>query len=111
MSVNVWEYRKQNLWSPNGLAILAAGFGIVIGFQALYHNRTSHDTSLSTILATTRNRTLDGLIKDSSQTGAQIVTGLLKAKLVFGILEKRDDSVVATNSVGLPKEIFRLTMK
>jgi hypothetical protein len=112
LSINVCQYRKQNLWISYGLAIFAAAFGVLVGLRAVYQNGISHDNNFSTIIAATRNDTLDGLTRGSSLGGETVTADLLRTKLMFGVLNRNTDtprmSNIARAAFGIPREISPL---
>ncbi|KAF4947196.1 hypothetical protein FSARC_14015 [Fusarium sarcochroum] len=109
---NTWEYRKKNLWISYGLAILGASFGVLVGLVAVYQNGISHDTTFCTIMATTRNETLDDLARGSSLGGDTVSKELLKTRLMFGVLRGNahygDMSENSRAAFGLSTEIAPL---
>ncbi|KAH7141648.1 hypothetical protein EDB81DRAFT_722915 [Dactylonectria macrodidyma] len=109
LSINIWEYHMRNLWLSNGLAILGASFGVLVGLFAIHQNGISHNTSFCGIMAMTRNGTLDELTKRSSLGGNTVAKELRETKLLFGVLNANKSMAVAPRAAfGVPTEISQL---
>ncbi|KAL6399697.1 hypothetical protein AUP68_17103 [Ilyonectria robusta] len=109
LSINIWEYRMRNLWLSNGLAILGASFGVLVGLYAVYQNGVSHNTSFCDIMAMTRNETLDEITKRSSLGGDTVAKELRQTKLLFGVLNPKENTTAAPRAAfGIPAEISQL---
>jgi hypothetical protein len=92
-TVNVYQYHPLYLLLSYGIGLLFASFAAVVGLYSLYINGTSHATSFSAIMATTRNSDLDSLTRGSSLGAEPLNTRIGKAKLRFGPLLKIDDAI------------------
>ncbi|EMD96538.1 hypothetical protein COCC4DRAFT_150320 [Bipolaris maydis ATCC 48331] len=68
------------------IAIACSAFGVLLGSRALWLNGTSHETSFSSIMSTTRNQYLDKLTLGYSLGAAPTPRAVRKIELRFGEL-------------------------
>lgn len=87
---NQFVYQKRGLWIGYSLAIAAAFVAIIFGCFSIMYNGMTSDISFSKILVTTRNASLDGLVKSYpgvSLGGDPVPSPLEKTRLRFGVLD------------------------
>ncbi|KAJ5060383.1 hypothetical protein PSV09DRAFT_2256530 [Bipolaris maydis] len=82
----IYEHRSRNLVMTYAIAIACSAFGVLLGSRALWLNGTSHETSFSSIMSTTRNQYLDKLTLGYSLGAAPTPRAVRKIELRFGEL-------------------------
>ncbi|KAG4433198.1 hypothetical protein IFR05_011306, partial [Cadophora sp. M221] len=83
---NVYRYDALYLILSYGIALLFTTLGISLGMFSFHRNGVIHSTSFSAIVATTRNRDLDGLSQGHSLGTVPVDKRLRRTRLRFGIL-------------------------
>ncbi|PWW74988.1 hypothetical protein C7212DRAFT_297684 [Tuber magnatum] len=102
---NRFHYSRQGLWIGYTLSVIATLMSMFIGMHSIYMNGVTSDTLFSKILVTTRNVTLDTLVRDHEGVclgGDPFPEKLEKTKLMFGIIDQRDG--VTHTAFGTPDE-------
>ncbi|KAF4631466.1 hypothetical protein G7Y89_g6667 [Cudoniella acicularis] len=108
--LNVFAYNSRNLLLPYGLSLLACTCSVVIGLRAYYLNGVSHNSSFSSIVSTTRNSTLDELMKGHSLGSEPLDKDISGTKLQFGVLvgTEREKGGLRRLGFGVPDEVMPL---
>ena len=86
----VYAYNPLNLVISYAVAVAMSALAGVAGLLAAYSNGVIHANSFSTLVATTRNRTLDALFAGESLGAVPVSRNILDRKLRFGRLMRRD---------------------
>ena len=90
---NIFHYEMQGLWIGYAISSAVALLSIVTGFVSIYWNGITSDTLFSKILVTTRNRTLDKLVKQYEGVclgGDPFPRELEQMQLRFGVIDERE---------------------
>lgn len=90
---NIFHYEMQGLWIGYAISSAVALLSIVTGFVSIYWNGITSDTLFSKILVTTRNRTLDKLVKQYEGVclgGDPFPRELEQTQLRFGVIDERE---------------------
>jgi hypothetical protein len=74
-----------------GLGILFTLFSILLGLYAFYDNGVVHSSSLSAIIATTRNQASDSVVKGNSLGAKPFHGDMKKTRLRFGRMVTREN--------------------
>jgi hypothetical protein len=97
------------------IAFAISLFCVFVGLRAMFVNGVSHSMSFSTIVAVTRNSTLDNLLVGNSLGAEPMIKDVMAKKLMFGVLRhdlQRDksgmNSEVDHASFGLCEEVVRI---
>lgn len=88
---NVYRYDRRNLFVSYGAVIVVTLFVLLVGLVSLAGNGVYHDSSFSTIMATTRNPDLDAISQGACLGGTKDVTA---RSLMFGVLAQNDSPEV-----------------
>lgn len=105
-NVPVYDYSPRTLLIVYGLAVACALATSIAGFIALGHNGMTSTKTVSAIMRTTRNRTLDDVIIGGDCLGGVIMSSeLQKVKLRFGAL-KGGKNGTAPFAMGIKGEIY-----
>ncbi|KAK8016601.1 hypothetical protein PG993_014790 [Apiospora rasikravindrae] len=106
-----YEYQQANLLLSYGIAIGVSAACVLMGLRALWVNGVSHDTSFCSIMATTRNTSLDQLTLGHSVGAEPAPHLILDTRLRFGVLgnsgpgeDAASDQVVRAG-FGLEKDV------
>jgi len=101
---NRFHYSRQGLWIGYTLSVIATLASVLVGMHSIYMNGITSDTLFSKILVTTRNPTLDNLVKDHEGVclgGDPFPEKLEKTELIFGITDQTDGAThTAFGTVG-----------
>ncbi|KAI5795266.1 hypothetical protein EDC01DRAFT_728137 [Geopyxis carbonaria] len=92
---NLFQYEKRGLWISYSIAIVVAFVCIIMGALSINHNGMCSDITFSKIMVTTRNRTLDALVKSYPGValgGHPVPQDLENTRLRFGVIDDEDDS-------------------
>lgn len=89
----VYQYTTLRLVLMYAVSVAIALLMAVVGFAALGQNGVSSSMNFSTILRTTRNPTLDGLVGGGCLGGDPIPEGLGKLRLKFGELRTEGEEI------------------
>ena len=85
--VNKYTYNSHNLFIAYGLGILVALAGVCIGGLSYVNNGYSASTSFSSILLTTRNSDLDGLVEGCGLPKQPLREEVARTKVRYGLLD------------------------
>ncbi|KAG0124257.1 hypothetical protein HOY82DRAFT_588002 [Tuber indicum] len=87
---NRFHYSPQGLWIGYTLSVIATLASVLVGMHSIYVNGITSDTLFSKILVTTRNPTLDKLVREHKGVclgGDPFPEKLEKTRLLFGIID------------------------
>ncbi|CAZ84010.1 unnamed protein product [Tuber melanosporum] len=90
---NIFFYEMQGLWVGYAISAAIALLSITAGGVSIYWNGITSDTLFSKILVTTRNRTLDKLVKQYEGVclgGDPFPRELEQTQLRFGVIDERE---------------------
>lgn len=90
---NIFFYEVQGLWIGYAISSAVALLSIITGCVSIYWNGITSDTLFSKILVTTRNRTLDKLVKQYEGVclgGDPFPRELKETQLRFGVIDERE---------------------
>ncbi|RPA97607.1 hypothetical protein L873DRAFT_1690012 [Choiromyces venosus 120613-1] len=90
---NIFRYEMQGLWVGYAISAAVALMSIIAGGVSIYWNGITSDTLFSKILVTTRNRTLDKLVKRYEGVclgGDPFPRELEQTQLRFGVIDERE---------------------
>lgn len=93
---NVFAYYAPGLWLGYSLAILTSFLSIIIGSFCMHQNGMAADLTFSKIMVTTRNQTLDVMVRaypGVALGGDPMPDEIKNTELRFGILEGEMDGV------------------
>lgn len=85
-----FRYQAYSLWIGYSLAIAAAFVSLCFGFSSIMFNGMASDIRFSKIMVTTRNASLDGLVKSypgASLGGDPVPMPLETTRLRFGVID------------------------
>lgn len=110
VNTNIYAYNAANLALAYGLAIAATIVSVIIGLRALMVNGVSHGTSFSSIMCSTRNKTLDNLTMGFSLAAEPLGKEVLDTDLKFGLLSesKEDHGRIRRVGFGVTDEVDTL---
>lgn len=110
VNTNIYAYNVGNLALAYGLAIVVTIISVIIGLGALVVNGVSHGTSFSSIMCSTRNKTLDNMTIGYSLAAEPLSKEVLDTDLKFGLLpESREDhGLIRRVGFGVPHEVDTL---
>lgn len=107
---NIYKYNSTNLFWAYGLAIAVTVVSVAVGMRALVVNGVSHETSFSSILCSTRNRTLDDLTSGYSLAAEPLGSEVKDTKLKFGVLRGTNEySSIRRVGFGIDGEVDALS--
>jgi hypothetical protein len=89
----IYVYNRQNLLISYGAAAFVSLLAIVAGFYAIHENGVVHSTTFSSLIATTRNPTLDHIFESESLGALPMPKEILRHKVRFGLLSSKFPSV------------------
>lgn len=70
LSINVYVYQPENLYVAYGCSLLAAILCVLWGFHVMaHHGRLTYSIKFSTLLRTTRQKELDGIVSSAARRG------------------------------------------
>lgn len=98
--INVYHYETQRLLYAYASSVGTALFMSLFGFAALARNGVSSSMSVSTILRTTRNQTLDRVLGGTCLGADPIPKELRELRLKFGEVRTGDGPVPDAVPVG-----------
>ena len=90
---NRFHYNRRSLWIGYAISIFATLVFVIIGMHSIYINGITSDTLFSKVLVTTRNPTLDKLVRDHEGVclgGDPFPEVLEQTRLRFGIIDRGD---------------------
>jgi len=90
---NRFHYNRRSLWIGYAISIFVTLVFVIVGMHSIYINGITSDTLFSKVLVTTRNPTLDKLIKDHEGVclgGDPFPETLEQTRLRFGIIDRGD---------------------
>ena len=87
--VNFYIYSQWHLLLPYLASFACSLLAVSIGGYAFKINEKSQSTSFSSILCTTRNTDLDGLVGDNDLGALPLNTRIAKASLQFAAVERQ----------------------
>ncbi|TGZ78341.1 hypothetical protein EX30DRAFT_343242 [Ascodesmis nigricans] len=99
---NQFNYQRRGLWIGYALAMTAAFVAILFGASSILGNGMTSDITFSKIMVTTRNPSLDNLVRSypgAALGGDPVPKALERQKLRFGVIENaygKDGVAVAT---------------
>jgi hypothetical protein len=102
----IYHYSPKYLLISYGIGLLFSLISAVFGLYAFYTNGVVHSTSLSAIIATTRNPDLDVLAEGHSLGALPLSEKMRNVKLRFGAMKGEMERVALgreENVVGLKK--------
>jgi hypothetical protein len=83
---NIYEYHPRNLWLAYGIAMACFLARFLLSLRALYINGVAHNTSFFSVMATTRNSTLDEFTMGYSLGASSVPEAIQMTGLRFGEL-------------------------
>jgi len=110
---NRFRYYPRSLLIGYSFAMLAAFLAVVVGCLSIWQNGMCSDTTFSKILVTTRNRTLDRLVKGHPGValgGSPMPKELEKTELMFGLVDDEGGTAKHT-AFGLEEETVTMQRK
>jgi hypothetical protein len=107
VSANFYAYNAVNLLAAYAVAIVASLLCVCVGLRALVVNGVSHGTSFSSIMCSTRNKTLDELTKGYSLAALPLDKSIKNTELKFGLFKEtgNDQGIVKRVGFGLVSEV------
>ena len=108
---NVYRYNARTLIIVYSVTVVIALIMATLGGFSLVQNGVAHDTSFSTLVATTRNPRLDHLFSGACLGRTPLRKDLGKTKLMFGEQERRgrpEAGQVEHAAFGMKGEVRRL---
>jgi hypothetical protein len=110
--VNRYRYASRNLWIAYGMSIFFASLCVLLGLRALYKNGVSHNMAFSSVVATTRNHTLDRLFAGEGLGAEPMSSRTLGHKLRFGQLRADEGADgIRQMGFGMADEVVQLREK
>lgn len=100
VNTNIYAYNSGSLALAYGLAIAVSFGSVIIGLIALKGNGVSHGTSFSSIMCSTRNKTLDNLTMGYSLATEPLGKEVLDTNLKFGLIRESGEGHGLTRRVG-----------
>jgi hypothetical protein len=110
VSANIYAYNAVNLAAAYAVAIAASMLCVCVGLRALVVNGVSHGTSFSSIMCSTRNKTLDEITKGYSLGALPLDKSIKDTELKFGLFKEtgNDQGTVKRVGFGLVSEVETL---
>ncbi|KAG0634740.1 hypothetical protein HOY80DRAFT_1025565 [Tuber brumale] len=102
---NRFHYSPQGLWIGYTLSVIATLASVLIGMHSIYVNGITSDILFSKILVTTRNPTLDRLVKEFEGVclgGDPFPAKLEQTRLMFGIIDEGTHTAFGTDEETTP---------
>lgn len=99
-----YQYSQSTLLITYLAAGSATFVSLLIGLHALWSNGIASDVSFSRVLVTTRNPTLDRLSESSCLGGDPFPRSLLKTRLKFGELWRKNNAGIEVPHAGFGTE-------
>jgi hypothetical protein len=84
---NIYQYNPFLLVLSYGIPLVFTFFSLLLGIYTFRFNGVSHSTAFSAIIATTRNRALDGLSEGHSLGAFPLDKEMAEVRLKFGGIE------------------------
>jgi hypothetical protein len=115
IAVNTYYFNAWNLVLSYAIAFTISLFCVFLGLRAMFVNGVSHAMLFSSIVAVTRNSTLDNLLVGNSLGAEPMSKDVMAKKLMFGVLRhdlQRDGTRMSSDidhaSFGLRDEVVRI---
>ncbi|KAH6708738.1 hypothetical protein BKA61DRAFT_678587 [Leptodontidium sp. MPI-SDFR-AT-0119] len=94
---NVFQYNARDLLLAYFISVFFASFAVLVGIRAVFINHVSYAANFSSILRTTRNPSLDNIVRNTTSTGLDkecncmgvkpLAKSLRGTQLKFGIVD------------------------